>query len=124
MSILIAAAIATSLPPQPVTVEAAPVIDVSYDTLATGADEQAIAELTRALARQPEEPALLLNLAAAYRRTGNLLAARECLDRVVSLRETYSVELADGRWIDTRRAARIARADLDATLTGSVLAAR
>jgi len=81
-------------------------IDVAYGELATGRAEQAIQRLSAW--HNTSDPSVLVNLAAAYTRLGRLAEARKVLRAAIASPDRYDVELAGGRWIDSRNAARIA----------------
>ena len=80
--------------------------DVAYDSLAQGRAQTAIEQIETLLAEQPEDPALLINLGAAHMQAGDYLAAADALRRAEASDVRYELELADGRWMDSRLAAR------------------
>ncbi len=82
--------------------------DAAFDQLAAGETDAAIARLEAQLARQPGQPALLINLGTAYSRAGRIEDAREAYRRAIAARERVELELADGSWADSREAARTA----------------
>ena len=90
--------------------------DVAYDALAAGRAEEAIARIEQLLAQQPEDPALLINLGAAHLAQGDQLRAADCYRRAAVAKERYSLELADGSWIDSRSAARRALKSIGGTV--------
>ena len=81
-------------------------VEVAYDAIADGDSNEAIAELERLLEQQPDDPALLINLGAAHAQQGDYQSASECYLRAAESDERYKLELADGRWMDSRLAAR------------------
>lgn len=94
--------------------------DAAYEQLAGGENEQAAQDLERLLAENPNDPALLINLGAAYTRLGRFELATDYYRQAIATRERYELELADGSWLDSRKAARQALADLE----GRMLAMR
>lgn len=94
--------------------------DVAFETLAAGHTEEAIGRIEQLLTQRPDDPALLINLGAAYLQQGDYRRAEDAYRRAVESDERYRLELADGSWVDSRRAARRA---LEA-LEGTALAAR
>lgn len=100
--------------PQPGRVETT---DVAYEAMAQGRTDAAIAQLREAAG---SDPAALINLGTAYARKGMRAEAMECFTAAMA-GERYELQLADGSWMDSRRAARIAAARLEKTGT---LAAR
>lgn len=94
---------------------------VAYEALVQGANDRAAAELEQRVQAQPDDPATLINLGAAYARLGKPDRAATAYRDAAHSRTRYSLELADGRWIDSRRAARLA---LDSLGTPTTLARR
>ena len=86
--------------------------DVAYDVLAAGGNAEAVRVLEMLRRDNPDDPALLINLGTAYAETGDLSKAEEAYRAAASSDERYSLELADGTWIDSRRAARQALREL------------
>ncbi len=78
----------------------------SYEALAGGDAERAKADLEARLLQEPEDPALLINLAAAYARLGRPDQAAMTYQAAADSKSRYRLELADGRWMDSRRVAR------------------
>lgn len=81
-------------------------INVAYQELASGQAERAIERIS--VARTSGDPVVLVNLAAAYSQLGRVAEARRLLHAAIASPDRYDVELADGRWMDSRNAARIA----------------
>lgn len=106
-----ATAIGTTLPPVADLPEER--VEVAYEALVADDNRAAVAQLEAALEEQPGHPAILLNLGTAYARIGELSAAREAFEAARDARDRFEVELADGEWIDTAQAARLALARLD-----------
>ncbi|RPF71045.1 tetratricopeptide repeat protein [Aurantiacibacter spongiae] len=87
--------------------------EVAYDQIAAGEAQQAIARLEAARERMPDDPALLINLGAAYAATGNFEKAGECYRAAIASDDRYELELANGEWMDPRSAARLALRELE-----------
>ena len=87
--------------------------EVAFEAVAEGRSNEAIAEIERLLEEQPDDPALLINLGAAHAQQGDYQRAAECYRRAVQSDERYKLELADGRWVDSRLAARRALKTLE-----------
>lgn len=83
--------------------------DVAYTELSQGRSDDAISRILANDAYRANDPAALINLGTAYARMGRLSEARDCFDRAIASRERYDLELANGQWMDSRRAARAAR---------------
>lgn len=87
--------------------------DVAYEQLQSGEAEAAIAALEAELAANPGDPAVHINLGTAYAQTGNAERAEFHFRAARDAGEAYQLELADGRWIDSRDAARLALATVE-----------
>ena len=87
--------------------------DVAFEELAAGDAESAIAALEARLVNHPGDPALLINLGSAWSQLGNAERAEHFYRLARDADETYQLELADGRWIDSRDAARLALATVE-----------
>lgn len=110
LSALIAAAQLTSTPgAEPPTIEQR---EVAYDALAAGRADDAIRAIEAQLAADPDDPALLINLGAAYARKGDAARAAKAFEAAIASDTRYELELADGTWSDSRHAARRALATL------------
>jgi len=88
--------------------------DAAYEQLANGEAQTAIVRLEAALAENPGDPALLINLGSAYVETGDLDRAAAAYRAAESSQDRYRLELADGQWVDSRTAARRALQTLEA----------
>lgn len=86
--------------------------DVAYKELAAGQNDAALDVIQAELTTRPGDPALLINLGSAYLRLGRLAEAQTAFDAAEASDTRYDLELADGRWVDSRRAARLAQAGL------------
>ena len=89
--------------------------DAAYEAMRQGRTDQAIAQL-----QSKNDAAALINLGTAYARKGLREEARAAFTAAMTA-DRYELQLADGSWMDSRRAARAAVARLD---RGSTLAAR
>jgi len=85
-------------------------VDVAYEALAEGRAEVAIAQLEPV--ENVDDPARLINLAAAYAAQGRVAEARAAYERA-AFAERYELETASGHWIDSRVLARQAIANID-----------
>lgn len=81
--------------------------DVAYEELRAGNNDAAIRHLEDAAAGQRDDPARLINLGTAYARDGRPAEA-EAMFRAALKSEQRWLELADGRWLDSHAAARLA----------------
>lgn len=96
-------------------------VDVGYSELAAGQPQAAIERIQANRAVDANDPAALINLGAAHARMGDLADARMVLTAAIASPERYELQLADGRWMDSRRAARLAMSQLQ---EGKTLAVR
>lgn len=114
LSMLMAASQLTSTPgAEPATIEQR---EVAYDAIAAGRADDAIRAIEAQLANDPDDPALLINLGAAYARKGDAARAAEAFQAAIDSDTRYELELADGSWSDSRHAARRALATLQRSL--------
>ena len=110
LSALVAAAQLTSTPgAEPPTTETR---DVAYEEIAAGRADAAIQAIEARLKADPDDPALLINLGAAYARKGDTARAEAAFQAAVNSDTRYELELADGTWADSRHAAQRALASL------------
>ena len=110
LSALAAAAQLTSTPgAEPPTSETR---EVAYEDIAAGRNDQAIRALEARLEADPDDPALLINLGAAYARSGDSARAARAFQAAIDSNTRYDLELADGTWADSRQTARRALAAL------------
>ena len=82
--------------------------EVAYDALAAGEAREAVANLEALRAENPGDPALLINLGSAYAQLGDVARAEACFREAADSETRYQLELADGSWVDSRRAAQTA----------------
>ena len=90
-------------------------VEVAYDQLSSGDVSAAIGRLEALRVENPDDPALLINLGSAYAQAGRMEQAEEAYQAAATSDVRYSLELADGSWVDSRRAARLALRNLEAT---------
>ena len=84
-------------------------VDVAYRALSEGRTAEALATLDVKTA----DPAVLINLGTAYARQGRVADARAAFTAAMHSRDHYYLELADGRWVDSRKAAKMALEGLE-----------
>ena len=82
-------------------------VDVAYKELSAGDNQAAIRHLESAGTVDRDDPARLINLGTAYARDGRPSDA-EAMFRAALKSEQRWLELADGRWLDSHAAARLA----------------
>lgn len=116
---LIALAFATPAAAQSIIVVTGPQADsttlpVAYAELRAGENHAAIAKLTGETTLDARDPSRLINLGTAYARLGRTSDAAAAYDAAMASPIRYDLELADGRYVDSRWAARTARANLAA----------
>lgn len=87
--------------------------DVGFEQLAAGRPGEAIARIGANRRLEPGDPAALINLGTAYARLGQREKALDRYYAAIGSTERYHLQLADGRWMDSRRAARLAIAMLE-----------
>lgn len=88
-------------------------VDVAYEELASGQNQAAIQTLETSEALEANDPARLMNLAAAYAREGELAEAQAMYRAAIFSEERQLLETGDGRWVDSRVLARQALAALE-----------
>ena len=104
LAALAAAAQLTSTPgAEPSTIEQR---EVAYEAIAEGRPDDAIRTIEAQLATDPDDPALLINLGAAYARRGDNARAAQAFQAAIDSDTRYELELSDGTWADSRHAAR------------------
>lgn len=108
ISLLAAALLAQSATPMTVSAPALERIDVGYVELSQGKPEAAIARIRANREIEAGDPAALINLGAAHARLGRHSEARGFLRAAILTPERYDLQLADGRWMNSRAAARLA----------------
>ena len=92
-----------------ITVESSPDrFDVGYRELVAQRPADAIERIAANRSLEADDPAALINLGTANARLGNSDAALDHYRSAIVSRQRYDLELADGRWMDSRAAARLA----------------
>ena len=119
--ILASAALASATVPVEVSAPRAEAADVAFDELRAGQAQAAIQRIRANRAVEADDPSALSTLGAAHARSGQAEQARGYYLAAVASRQRYDVELADGRWMDSRRAARLA---IELQAKGATLALR
>lgn len=84
------------------------VTDVAYTELAAGQSQAAVQKLEAGGAQHSSDPAALINLGSAYARAGMTDKALTAYRAAIASPDRYDLELADGSWVDSRIAARMA----------------
>ena len=87
-------------------------VDVAYDALTANDPAEALSRLESSRALDAKDPAALINAGTAYARLGRLKEARDSFRAAMDGRQHYHLELADGTWMDSREAARLAMSRL------------
>jgi tetratricopeptide (TPR) repeat protein len=83
-------------------------IDVAYTELSSGQAGAAVSKLEASGATKSEDPATLINLGSAYAANGQTEKALATYRAAVASSDRYDLQLADGSWVDSRAAARLA----------------
>lgn len=92
-----------------ITVESTPDrLDVGYRELVDQRPADAIRRIAANRSLAADEPAALINLGTARARLGDRAAAAGHYRSALASRQRYDLELADGTWLDSRAAARLA----------------
>ena len=89
--------------------------DAAYEELSQGETDAAIARLEANLTENPDDPALLINLGSAWAARGEKEKAADYYRAAATSDVRYRLELADGEWVDSRSAARLALRVLEQT---------
>lgn len=88
-------------------------MEVAFDELSHGQEAAAVARLEEARGTASADPAQLINLGTAYARQGRVDDAAAAYRAAIASDTRYRLELADGSWLDSRDAARLALSQLD-----------
>ena len=88
-------------------------VDVAYPQLMQGRNDEAIERIHANKALASGDPAAMINLAAAYARKGMNREALECYETAIASRDRFELQMSDGQWMDSRRAARMGAARLE-----------
>lgn len=87
-------------------------LPVAFAELKAGDNRAAVARLTGEEMLDQRDPSRLINLGTAYARLGRTADATAAYEAAIASPIRYDVELADGRYVDSRWAARTALANL------------
>ena len=115
---LVALAFASPVAAQSIVVVTAPQVEsdtlpVAYAELKAGENRAAVDKLTGDTGLDARDPSRLINLGTAYARLGRTAEAAAAYDNAIGSPIRYDLELADGRYVDSRWAARTALANLN-----------
>ena len=115
---LFALAFASPAAAQSIVVVTAPqadsdVLPVAFAELKAGENEAAVDKLTGETTLDARDPSRLINLGTAYARLGRTTDAAAAYDAAIASPIRYDLELASGRYMDSRWAARTALANLN-----------
>lgn len=102
----------TVTPPLTVPAPALPSGEVGYHEIMAGRPLAAIARIENGPLAKADDPLVLINLGTAYKLLGKKDQAERLYRRAASSDDRYDVQMSDGRWIDSRRAASLAMARL------------
>lgn len=110
----VGAANAIASPADTLVVPAPPVdrIDVAYDDLAAGHARRAIQRIETGGMARDGDPSALINMGSAHAMLGEESRASALYRAAVASTVQYDLQLADGTWLDSRRAARLALSKL------------
>ena len=89
------------------------ILPVAYAELKAGENQAAVEKLTGDTTLSARDPSRLINLGTAYARLGRTTDAAAAYDAAAASPIRYDLELANGDYMDSRWAARAARANLD-----------
>ncbi len=90
------------------------ILPVAFTELKAGENQAAVEKLTGNTGLDARDPSRLINLGTAYARLGRTTDAAAAYDAAIASPIRYDLELANGDYMDSRWAARTARANLDA----------
>lgn len=80
--------------------------ELAAQTLAAGRSSEALATLENAVATDPHDPAVLINLGIAYAQAGDEAKARAAFQQALTCEEAIELDTADGSTTDSRKLAR------------------
>lgn len=115
---LVALAFASPAAAQSTVVVTAPqaesedILPVAYAELMAGENRAAVEILTGETTLDARDPSRLINLGTAYARLGRTAEAAAAYENAITSPIRYDLELANGDYMDSRWAARTARANL------------
>ncbi|NLR71610.1 hypothetical protein HGI47_12080 [Novosphingobium sp. ERN07] len=126
MSLFLAAALLTQsavmvTPPLTVPAPALPSGDVGFNEILANRPLAAIKRIEASELARKGDPLAMINLGTAYKMVGRKDEAARFYRTALRSDDRYDVQLANGRWIDSRRAAALAMSRLD---SNEVLALR
>lgn len=126
MSLFLAAALLTQsavmvTPPLTVPAPALPSGDVGFNEIMANRPLAAIKRIEASELARKGDPLAMINLGTAYKMVGRKDEAARLYRTALRSDDRYDVQLANGRWIDSRRAATLAMSRLG---TDEVLAMR
>lgn len=87
-------------------------IDVAFEEIMAGQPELAIKKIEQGGAARDGDPSALINLGTANAMLGRQSLAQNLYRTAIISDMRYNVQLSDGTWLDSRRAARLAIAKL------------
>jgi len=88
-------------------------VDVAYEEMMAGHNRAAVDQIRASGLDRKGDPSALINLGTAYARMGQKDRAMACFKAALASKNRYDVQLADGRWVDTRQIARQSIAALE-----------
>mgnify|MGYP003577626803 FL=1 len=89
------------------------ILPVAFAELKAGENQAAVEKLTGDTGLDARDPSRLINLGPPYARLGRPTDPAPAYDAAIASPIRYDLELASGRYMDSRWAARTARANLD-----------
>ncbi len=114
LSLFVAAAMTASPAMMPAdSITHAADAEVAFKELSANHAQAAIARIMASGQAQNGDPAALINLGTAYARLGQKEQALAMFRAAIASSERYDLQLADGRWMSSRAAARLAAAALE-----------
>lgn len=88
-------------------------VEAGYDDLAAGRARQAMDRIKAGGALRQSDPSALINMGSAEAMLGHTDKAGAMYRAAIASKTQYDLQLADGSWMDSRRAARLALTMLD-----------
>ena len=87
---------------------------LGYEALVSNQNDLALTQLTKSRAVPNTDPAKLINLGRAHQRLGNIDLAEQSFNAALNCKEEMDLLLADGREMNSRKAAKLALKELKA----------
>jgi Tfp pilus assembly protein PilF len=87
--------------------------ELGYDALMSGDNQRAVDDIMKNLDARNADPAKLLNLGRAYARMGRNIEAARLFQAAIDSNNQFEVELADGRILPARKAAKLALSQIN-----------